>query len=244
MDDPENPSASNYANEPDELNEPNELNEPRELNETTEPRELSEPIEPGETGLRDLCSHAVVTTTQHGDGNNTTTIEGVYTNFRDALTNLKSTRLEKENGWIAPINRGARQSYPYRHRIGQIWSGDQYLGWGYASLDPGSRSLVNCVWIARTRIWTRVDESTIPTWNSDDELDLVGDTSDVVFDAFGRRLPGNARFGGNVGDAIFPGEEGSDREGDQEEISDRGNGEGGDYEDNDLEDGNGEYDSE
>jgi hypothetical protein len=76
-----------------------------ELNEPNEPREVSEPIEPGKTGLRDLCSYTVVVNTRPRNGKDNITIEGVYTDFRDALTNLKSARLAMEDGCIAPTNR-------------------------------------------------------------------------------------------------------------------------------------------
>jgi hypothetical protein len=183
-----------------------------DLNNTDEPREAGEPTEPGKTGLRDICSYAVIVNTQPGNGDDSIVIEGVYTDFRDAVANLKSARLEMEDGWIAPMDRDTREAYPYRNKIGAVWWEDQFLGWGYAGFDPRGGDSVNRVWIARTRVWFRMGDETTPSFDSDDERDLLDDTSDIGFIAFGQELPGNARFDEDSQDVIFPGEEEQDGE--------------------------------
>jgi hypothetical protein len=195
-----------------ELNSTNQLNGTNQLNDTNQPREVSEPTEPGKTGLRDLCSYAVVVNTRPSSGNDNITIEGVYTDFRDAVTNLKSARLAMEDGWIAPTDRDTREAYPYRNKIGAIWSEGTLLGWGYAWFDPRGGASVNRVWIARTRVWFRRGDEAIPNFASDDERDFLDDTSDIGFVAFGQELPGNARFDEDSQDVIFPGEEEEDGE--------------------------------
>jgi hypothetical protein len=190
----------------DELNT-DELNKTNKLNEPNQPRDVSEPTEPGKTGLRDVCSYAVIVNTQPRSGNEDITTEGVYTNFRDAVTNLKSARLDMEDGWIAPTDRDTRAAYPYPNKIGAIWSEDQFLGWGYAWFDPRGRGSVNRVWIARIR-----DDETIPSYDSADERDLLDDTSNIDLVAFGQQLPGNAMFDEDSQDVIFPGEEEQDGE--------------------------------
>lgn len=190
-----------------ELNRTDELSNTNQLNASSEPRELSEPTEPNKTGLREVCRYAVVVSTRPRSDNDNITTEGVYTNFRDAVTNLKSARLDMEDGWIAPTDRDTRDAYPYRNKIGAIWSEDQFLGWGYAWFDPRGQGSVNRVWIARIR-----DEETRPSYDSADELDLLDDTSDIGFVAFGQQLPGNARFDEDSQDLIFSGEEKQDGE--------------------------------
>jgi len=204
-----------------ELNTTNEVNDDNEVNDTTkpnEPREASEPTEPGKIGLRDVCSYAVVINTRLSNENGSVQIEGVYTDFRDAVTNLKSARLEMQHGWIAPTDRDTREAYPYRNKIGAIWSDDgQFLGWGYAWFDPRGGDSVHRVWIARIRVWCRVGEETTPVFDSDDERDLLDDTSDIEFVAFGQQLPGGARFDEDTKDLIFPGEE--EQESEEDELA-------------------------
>jgi hypothetical protein len=89
------------ANEINDMNELNAVNEPRDASEPNEPnapREVSESVEPGKTGLRELCSYTVVLNMQPGNGRDMIEIEGVYTDFRDAVTNLKLARLGAEDG--------------------------------------------------------------------------------------------------------------------------------------------------
>jgi hypothetical protein len=159
----------------------------------------------------------VVVNTQPGDRKDSIEIEGVYTDFRDAVANLKLARLGAEDGWIVPMDRETRDNYPYRNKIGQIWADKQYLGWGYAWFDSRGGDSVNRVWIARARLWCRNDNSASVTYDSDWERDLVDDTSDIEGVSNGQELPGDARFDSRTGDVIFPGEEGYDEEGDHEE---------------------------
>jgi hypothetical protein len=215
------------TNETNDMNELNAVNEPRDAskpNEPNAPREVSESVEPGKTGLRELCSYTVVLNIQPGNGRDIIEIEGVYTDFRDAVTNLKLARLGAEDGWIAPMDRETRDNYPYRNKIGPIFADEQYLGWGYAWFDPIGSEIgvsVNRVWIARAGLWCRSDDSTIETHDSDEERELVEGTSDVDFEYFGQPLPGNSRYDGKSEDLIFPGEEAYDDEEDSSEDDDQ-----------------------
>jgi hypothetical protein len=159
----------------------------------------------------------VVVNTQPGDGQDIIEIEGVYTDFRDAITNLKLARLAAEDGWIVPIDCETRDNYPHRNKIGQIWADGQYLGWGYAWFDPRGGEAVNRVWIARARLWCHSDDETAAIYDSDEERDLVSDMSDVEFEFRGQELPGNARFDSSTEDLVFPGEEEYDEDDDSEE---------------------------
>jgi hypothetical protein len=221
------------TNEINDIHELNAVNEPRdasEPNEPSAPREVSESVEPGKTGLRELCSYTVVLNIQPGNGRDIIEIEGVYTDFRDAVNNLKLARLGAEDGWIAPMDRETRDNYPYRNKIGPISADEQYFGWGYAWFDPIGSEIgesVNRVWIGRARLWCRVDDSAIETYDSDEERELVEGTSDLDFEYFGQPLPGNARYDGESEDLISPGEEAYDDEEDSSEDDDSGQNEPG-----------------
>lgn len=217
---------TNEIKDANELNDTHELNGTNELNAVNDPREVSESVEPGKTGLRELCSYTVVLNVQPGNGRDIIGIEGVYTDFRDAVNKLKLARLSAEDGWIAPMDRESRDNYPYRNKIGPIWADEHYLGWGYAWFDPrGSDDSVNRVWVARARLWCRVDDSTIENYDSDEERELVEDTSDVDFEYSGQPLPGSARYDGESEDLIFPGEEAYDDEEDSSEDDEPGQNE-------------------
>lgn len=189
--------------------------------------------DPSKRELQDTCAYTVMIHTRCNDGTDIIAVEGVYMDFRDALANLKSTRLIMVDGWIAPVDPETRDNYPYRNRIGLVWSNDQLLGWGYAWFDPSDLP-VNRVWIQDTKTWRRSLEdqhATALSIDSDMEAQLVEATSAIGYVVYGYDLPKNAKFDSDIEDLVFDEEEDDgrepeddfdeeDRENDREEIFD------------------------
>ena len=170
--------------------------------------------EPSKRKLQDTCAYTVMVHTKYRDGKDIIEVEGVYMDFKDALINLRSTRLVMVNGWIAPVDPETRDKYPHRNKIGPVWSHDQLLGWGYAWFDPSDAS-VNRVWIQNTKAWSRSAEdqhATALSVDSDMEAQLVEATSAIGYVVFWRDLPKNARYDSEIEDFVFDEEDDNEHE--------------------------------
>ena len=161
------------------------------------------------------------------------TPEGQYTNFEEAVKNLRSVRLDMYNGWAVAWGPETRDAYPYRNKIGGLrqlepldFAKDR-IGWGYHWYDRVQSSVIR-VWLEKTSICS---DALGPT---DKQVQKMYDECEVEYVALGQSLPEKAWFDEVSRDFIWEVEE--------EDGSEDGGRAENDPEENDLAGGYGDED--
>jgi hypothetical protein len=116
------------------------------------------------------------------------TPEGQYTDFEEAVKNLKSVRLDMYNGWVVAWGPETRDAYPYRNKIGELWQPEPLdfakdrIGWGYRWYDRVQNSVIR-VWLEKTSICSNAPGPT------DKQVQKMYDECEIDYVALGQSLP-------------------------------------------------------
>ena len=179
--------------------------------------------EPTKPELNGMVTYVLVTHGHFGsDYMDTVEISGVYLNIKDAVSALKKQRLNLEllnlaDGWIIAHDSEAREDYPYRNKIGELYNNDAggpgLIGWGYAWPQPDGSTCTNRVYLEKTNIWNSSSEIGDRLGMGSDEVRVLQAVSDIEY-VDGQYLRKYSKYDKESRDLVF---EYSDEYSDSEE---------------------------
>jgi hypothetical protein len=148
----------------------------------------SEPKKPEPNGM---VAYVLVTHGHLGsDYMDTVEISGVYLNIKDAVSALEKQRLNLEllnlaDGWTIARDFEARDNYPYRNKIGELYNNDAggpgFIGWGYAWPQPDGSTCTNRVYLEKTNIWNSSSGIGDRSGMGSDEFRVLQAESDIEY---------------------------------------------------------------
>ena len=158
------------------------------------------------------------------------TISGVYVDIRDAVSALKRQRLIWHDGWIPARNSDDRDDYPFRNKIGEIYTNDiirpTFIGWGYswADADSGETATIDRIYLEKTNIAHGNGELVQCLGMSREEVQVLEAESDIDFVAGNEShyFAEGARFDEKTKELIYSSEEEDDSHEVEPETRDNG----------------------
>lgn len=164
--------------------------------------------------MKAVSAYALVTHTKFIEYDDQVDIDGVFIDFKDAVASLKDARLKAHDSWIPVINAITRDKYPFRNKIGELWSSEgHFIGWGYSWFALGGGGDFICsVFLQKTNIWQRSSETYNGQALSRKERQVLEAESDIDYVAGGKDMPEDARSDEKTLDLVFDDEEGDSDE--------------------------------
>ena len=177
--------------------------------------------EPKKPELNAMVAYVLVTHSHFGlDYMDTVNISGVYLDIKDAVSALKKQRLNLEqldlkDGWILARDSEARDNYPCRNKIGELYKneagGSKFLGWGYAWSHPNGLDCTDHVYLEKTNLWNGSGEIRNSLVMSSEEIQVLQAESDIEYVA-GQYLRKHSKYDEESGDLVFDSDEYNDSE--------------------------------
>lgn len=158
-----------------------------------------------------ICAYALITHKQFTDYDDQVDVDGIFTDFKDAVVALKNTRVQEQNRWIPPVDIDKRDKYPFRNKIGELWSAERhFVGWGYSWFGPGAADVITSVFLQRTNIWQHSDQCYNSSNLGHKERQVLKAVSDIDYVSDEKDVPEGAKFDEETLDLILDGEEEDD----------------------------------
>lgn len=109
----------------------------------------------------------------------------------------------------------ARDNYPYRNKIGEIYKCDDgstsFIGWGYAWAQPDGTDCTDRVYLEKTNIWNGSSEIRDSLAMNSEEIQVLKAESDIEY-VPGQYLRKHSKFDEESRDLVYDSGEWNDSE--------------------------------